>query len=363
MTSVEGAADGSDGRPRFFQVGVCHAGGGAGPPTPHGRRPHAHAPPSSDEPSSDEQHARSHRSPERAAAFEKTLTSRYVIWAAGEYQYPREKAGGVAGSELCMHNSRVESWAKLPGESFVVIGGYESGADAAINLARAGKQATVLASTASWHVQTPDPSTELAPYTAQRLREVTDARFSPRPKLLAPLRVLRVEQAAEGGFNVVAAWKAAEKLAPLGPLRKPFAGLAVEGGATGSEGGELVVHTRQPPVLCTGFEGSIACAARHLFNLAGESDAAKGCLAGAPLLTTDDESTKVPGVFLVGPSVRHGEHSFCFIYKFRQRFGVVANAICRGLGRDTKSAVEACRAMNMYLDDLKCCKATCGDTC
>ena len=65
---------------------------------------------------------------------------------------------------------------------------------------------------------------------------------------------------------------------------------------------------------------------------------AKGCLAGAPLLTEDDESTKVElsssdhltdrdgvkghasqsqvaGVFLVGPAVRHGEHSFCFVYK------------------------------------------------
>ncbi len=47
-------------------------------------------------------------------------------------------------------------------------------------------------------------------------------------------------------------------------------------------------------------------------------------------------------LFLVGPAVRHGELSFCFIYKFRQRFGVVANAICRGLGRDTTAAVENC---------------------
>ena len=117
-------------------------------------------------------------------------------------------------------------------------------------------------------------------------------------------------------------------------------------------------------MLCTGFEGSVASAARHLFKLADESDAAKGCLAGAPLLTADDESTKVPGVFLVGPSVRHGEHSFCFVYKFRQRFGIVANAICRGLGRrDTEVSVEIARKMNMYLDDLKCCEATCGETC
>ena len=46
--------------------------------------------------------------------------------------------------------------------------------DAAVNLAKAGKQTTVLGSTATWNVQTPDPSTELAPYTTARLREVAN---------------------------------------------------------------------------------------------------------------------------------------------------------------------------------------------
>ena len=124
-----------------------------------------------------------------------------------------------------------------------------------------------------------------------------------------------------------------------------------------------MVHTPQPPVLATGFQGSVATAASHIFDLADASDGAKGCLAGAPLLTSDDESTKAPGVFLVGPAVRHGELSFCFIYKFRQRFAIVANAICTGLGHDTKRAVAACREMNMYLDDLTCCKSACGEAC
>mmetsp|Transcript_29473 Transcript_29473/g.78293 ORF Transcript_29473/g.78293 Transcript_29473/m.78293 type:complete len:496 (+) Transcript_29473:121-1608(+) len=303
--------------------------------------------------------------PKKQQQATEKLTARYVVWAAGEFQYPRKRSGMV-GMELCLHNSRVRSWARLPGDDFVIIGGYESGADAAINLAKAGKRSTVLASIATWDICTPDPSTELAPYTAQRLREVTAAGFSPRPKLLAPLRVVRVEKAAAGGFNVVAKWKAAERLPPPGPLRKPIVG-EVRGTAStpaGAEGSELVVHTAQPPVLCTGFEGSVASAARHLFNLADESDEAKGCLAGAPLLTADDESTKVPGVFLAGPTVRHGELSFCFIYKFRQRFAVVANAICRGLGHDTMVPVELCRKMNMYLDDFACCKSgTCGEAC
>ncbi|EOD36336.1 hypothetical protein EMIHUDRAFT_252381 [Emiliania huxleyi CCMP1516] len=89
---------------------------------------------------------------------------RYVVWAAGEFQYPREGGGAIAGAELCRHNSRgpfsleqtlgctllsrslavialVSRFASLPGDDFVVIGGYESGADAAVNLAKAGKQA------------------------------------------------------------------------------------------------------------------------------------------------------------------------------------------------------------------------------
>jgi len=293
---------------------------------------------------------------------EETLRARYVVWAAGEFQYPRESCC-VAGAELCMHNSRVRSWASLPGDDFVLIGGYESGVDAAVNLAKAGKRSTVLASTATWNVQTADPSAELAPYTAERLREVTAEGFSPRPRLLAPLRVLRVERAQGGGFNVIAAWKAAERLQLRG-RRKPLASHAEVGGeSAGAEGSELVVHTPQPPVLCTGFEGSVASAARDLFHFADASDEAKGCLAGAPLLTAEDESTKVPGVFLVGSLVRHGELSFCFIYKFRQRFGVVANAICKGLGRDTVSAVAECRRTNMYLDDFGCCKGACGDAC
>ena len=194
-----------------------------------------------------------------------------------------------------------------------------------------------------------------------------------------------MERAAAGGFDVIAQWKAAEDLPPQGPMRKPLGGHAAgEGGDSadtgtgtgtgttgtgtditprGAEGSELVVHTTQPPVLCTGFEGSVASAASHLFSLADKSDEAKGCLAGAPLLNEVDESTKVPGVFLVGPTVRHGELSFCFVYKFRQRFGVVADAIAKGLGRETGAAVDAARDMNMYLDDFECCKAACGEAC
>ena len=51
------------------------------------------------------------------------LAARYVVWAAGEFQYPKESCADLAGADLCVHNSRVRSWASLPGDDFVVIGG------------------------------------------------------------------------------------------------------------------------------------------------------------------------------------------------------------------------------------------------
>ena len=100
--------------------------------------------------------------------------------------------------------------------------------------------------------------------------------------------------------------------------------------------------------------------AKDLFEWGGKGS---GCLAGSPLLNDFDESTKTPGLFLAGPAVRHDDHIFCFIYKFRQRFGVVADAIAQGLDHDTEEPVHECRAHNMYLDDFSCCKGACGESC
>ena len=81
------------------------------------------------------------------------IRAKFVIWAAGEFQYPR--ADGFPGAEHCVHNSRVASWAELAESSDerIVIGGYESGIDATVNLA-AGCNVTLLASTPFWAKRT-----------------------------------------------------------------------------------------------------------------------------------------------------------------------------------------------------------------
>eukprot|EP00931_Biecheleriopsis_adriatica_P009939 TRINITY_DN111030_c0_g1_i1.p1 TRINITY_DN111030_c0_g1~~TRINITY_DN111030_c0_g1_i1.p1 ORF type:complete len:234 (+),score=39.56 TRINITY_DN111030_c0_g1_i1:60-761(+) len=207
-----------------------------------------------------------------------------------------------------------------------------------------------------WDVVTADPSTELAPYTAERVRAACTSAVPPR--LLAPLRVTMVEAADEtvGGYLVHARWGPSVEH-PSGQLRATI-NSATEAIATSDrkEGSKLTLLTPQPPLLCTGFAGSVAASAtvRDLFEW---------CSHGTPRLTEQDESTKTPGLFLVGPAVRHGELSFCFIYKFRQRFAIVAEVIARGLGLNTEEAVEQCRKTNMYMDDFESCQAACGEVC
>ena len=108
-------------------------------------------------------------------------------------------------------------------------------------------------------------------------------------------------------------------------------------------------RSKEQPLLASGFIGSHKFVS-HLFD---ERD------DGFPLLSEQDESTIIPGMYLCGPSVRHDNHDFCFIYKYRQRFGIVAQSIASSLGIETDEFVEAYRGWGMYLDDLSCCGQEC----
>ena len=94
-----------------------------------------------------------------------------------------------------------------------------------------------------------------------------------------------------------------------------------------------------------------------LFNLSVESVLEQRS-DGFPVLSKDDESTIVPGLFLCGPAVRHDNHVFCFIYKYRQRFGVVAKAIATSLDLPAEG-LNKYRKWGLYLDDL----SECGEDC
>ncbi|MEL7511627.1 MAG: NAD(P)/FAD-dependent oxidoreductase [Cyanobacteria bacterium J06554_3] len=237
------------------------------------------------------------------------ISTRFIIWAAGEYQYPR--LNPFPGAEHCIHNSRIRSWTDLEGDEFIIIGGYESGIDAAANLIALGKKVGVLDRNGAWASPDADPSISLSPYTLHRLEFIYR---TGRLDIVGDAAIEEVKR-TRNGYEVYSEyhkWK-----------------------------------TAHPPILCTGFNTSL----KHISPL---FDWSKGYAA----LTEDDESTLTPGLFVSGPSVRHDDLIFCFIYKFRQRFAVIANAIAQRLNIDL-TPLDAYREAGLFLDDLSCCSNDC----
>ena len=241
-----------------------------------------------------------------------TISSKNVIWAAGEFLYPR--LGGFTGSELCRHTATLANYSDLEGEDFLVIGGYESGTDAAYHLSKRGKKVTMFDKDDPWGLDASDPSASLSTFTYERMRE---ASFEEKVTLFPENAVTSVEL-LDGVYELK------------------------------SEDGQ-VFRSKTQPLLAGGFDGSHTLVS-NLFEKRED---------GFPLLNERDESTKVPGIYLCGPSVRHDNHDFCFIFKFRQRFAVVAQSIASSMGIQTDDFVQAYRDWGMYLDDLSCCGQEC----
>ena len=235
-----------------------------------------------------------------------------VIWAGGEYQYP--SLGGFEGSDLCLHTSAISSYTDLEGEDFLIIGGYESGIDAAYHIARNGKKVCVFDRNSPWAEKTSDPSVALSTYSFERM---SNEKFEANVELFGETPVKSVVK--EDGIYTLT-----------------------------TEDGQAF-HSSVKPILANGFEGSHTFVT-HLFGQRED---------GFPELNERDESTIVPGMFLCGPSVRHDGHIFCFIFKYRQRFGIVAEAIASSLGLETDEFVAAYKSWGMYLDDLSCCGQEC----
>ena len=247
----------------------------------------------------------------RIDTADETVRAKHVIWAAGEFQYPR--LNGFVGSELCRHTATIASYKELDGDDFIIVGGYESGVDAAYHLAYHDKQVQLFDKGCPWKDENPDPSVALSPYSLERMR---DEWFEEHVELFPYTLIVSVGRAG-ATYEVVA-----------------------------QDGRRF--HTSVPPLLAGGFEGSHKLVA-ELFERRDD---------GYPLLSEHDESTIVPGMFLCGPAVRHDNHVFCFIYKYRQRFAVVAKAIATSLGLPAEE-LEMYRQWGMYLDDLSCCGEEC----
>ncbi|MCM3713921.1 NAD(P)/FAD-dependent oxidoreductase [Halalkalibacter oceani] len=242
-----------------------------------------------------------------------TWTCEALFWATGEFQFPR--ATGIEGAHHGLHVGHVDSYEALAKAHYVVVGGGESGADAAFHLARNGSQVTVVTET-SMNDKVADPSLTLSPYTYERMEVAIQ---SGRVSFKENRKVTKIAQ-HHAGYDVEL------------------------------DNGEVLQTTGQP-ILATGF-ASGATQIASLFEWQEN---------GKPLVTEEaDESTVTEGLFLIGPSVQHRSAVFCFIYKFRARYAAVVKQLFTRWGYDMKEEVLAEYENNqMLLEDLACCEVNC----
>ena len=237
-----------------------------------------------------------------------TNKANIVIWAAGEFSLPKIKP--FEGAELCAHSSVFRDWNDYQGKDALVIGGYESGIDAAFNLVGIGKRVIVLSSGEPWKVDHPDPSEILSPYTRDRL--ISTLKGNPGKMVL------------RGNCKVLSVSKLSDRY-------------VVE-----TDDGEIF-ESEHRPIAATGFQSALT-PIKDLFEWENS----------LPIFTDEDESTLYPGIYYSGPYLVHNNSKFCFINKFRARFGVIARSVAKRLGYPEPD-LEDDRRRGFLVDDLECC--------
>ena len=240
---------------------------------------------------------------------------KYLIWAAGEYLNPQIST--IQGSENCIHSSKISDPMKLENDNYVVIGGYESGVQIAYDLVQNNKKVMLIDPSGIQDIYTSDPSKVLSPYTYEKYQKIKESSLF--------IEVL-------GQVNSVTK-EENEYILLLEDSR--------------------IIKTPNKPICATGF--SLVKKPIEEFILYRED--------GNPMLDEKtDEFIGHDNIYLSGPSVRHDNHIFCFIYKFRQRFGVIVEDILlkeEYEKEDVTILVEKWKRNGLYLSDLSCCDEEC----
>eukprot|EP00931_Biecheleriopsis_adriatica_P060810 TRINITY_DN36530_c0_g1_i1.p1 TRINITY_DN36530_c0_g1~~TRINITY_DN36530_c0_g1_i1.p1 ORF type:complete len:585 (+),score=59.11 TRINITY_DN36530_c0_g1_i1:51-1757(+) len=307
------------------------------------------------------------------------IIANYVVWCGGEWVSPRMLNIDAFPKDATVHYKHAnvdELLQSLRGvdDQIVLVGGGEAGADLGVALANRGARVLIVESSSdedSEEGEALDPSRRLSPVTQERLSMAGDKiEFRSATKCIGCRRE---------GDTVTVNLEAADQ--------------AVTTVTTGSN-----------VVLCTGFDPSCNPILKDLFSWKD----------GSPEVTpTHDESKITRNLFLAGPGLLHtlscapgddkeesnaadnADNSgdtpnetqniiFCFVYKYRTRFAVVASEIIKRfveyqmdnmddehestLSTDELYEILAkCEKMQSYyrskgmmLTDLSCAQLACG---
>ncbi|WP_208560459.1 NAD(P)/FAD-dependent oxidoreductase [Marinilactibacillus kalidii] len=238
--------------------------------------------------------------------------TKYVIMALGDVSYPY--LGNIRGTENSILYVDLKDYSQFNTNSQqAIIGGNESGFDAAINLAKRNIRSTIYTRTAGIDSDSSDPSQSLSLYTKSRYREVSDY-----IRIHTGVEISEIHHSDDAYF-------------------------------LSTSDGEVFEHT-QKPILATGFSVSQSPILKPFFDLDRHRI----------LLTEQDESTIYHNIFMVGSQVEHEGVILCFIYKYRQRFAYIANIIAEREKIPVDPLVlQLYKDYQMFLDDLSCCDTDC----
>lgn len=249
-----------------------------------------------------------------ATTNEGDFSADIVVWATGQFFTPREHA--FPGAELALHSSKVKDWTECEGDEFTVIGGYESGVDAALNLVELGKSVGIHSRGEPWSSDHPDPSRSLSPRTFDRLRKILQSSDKTKSLELYKNSDIRRIEESEGWWTLF-------------------------------DQDDIPSVSQTRPILANGFHSGLG-PIEKLFEFDDNN---------LPIFTEEaDESTITTGLFYSGPALVHRNSLFCFIYKFRARFGVVAREIANRLGkREVDEKLMPYLQAGFMNTDLDCC--------
>ncbi|MES3650139.1 NAD(P)/FAD-dependent oxidoreductase [Staphylococcus saprophyticus] len=237
--------------------------------------------------------------------------SLYIFIATGDFSFPYKPFS------LGKHYSEIKDFSKFKGKHVTVLGANESGIDSAINLAKLGKEVTIISNTTAYNNDNADPSITLSPYTHQRFKDLLQAGY--------PIRLLT-------NRNVTS-------------IKEH------------NEGYQIFYNNQYDPFLtdeiiqATGFAPKNNPLIQALFEVSGDNI----------VLSPQDESTVFNNAFLIGSVIQNEDAILCYIYKFRARFAVLANLICERENITVSSdLIDHYKQNQMFLEDYSCCDVKCS---
>ncbi|MEC6747938.1 NAD(P)/FAD-dependent oxidoreductase [Marinilactibacillus sp. XAAS-LB27] len=242
-----------------------------------------------------------------------TYHSTYLITALGDVSYPDQK--NISGYEYGLRYTELGDYTRFADqEEVAIIGGNESGFDAAIQLAKMNIKSTIYTSNAGIDSESSDPSQSLSLYTRERYREVAD--------FITIYTDIRIKE--------------------ITTVKNQYILISEE---------DETFSIPSKPIIATGFSNVQSPLIENLFDI--DEDRA--------VLNLYDESTISKNLFMVGSQVEHDGVILCFIYKYRQRFAYIANEIARRASLPVNPlALQLYKDYQMFLEDLSCCDTDCA---